>query len=134
MYGLWHSDSFDDTADYLILDDFNFDFFPGMRKGFWGAQEVITTTDKYRKGVARWGKPLMWLCNDELNPFEARNARGDFVMPESERAWYRANCVEIRITEPMFRVEEEVSLTQLSANSLRRRDIPGLEESDSESD
>lgn len=102
MCGLWRSDSFNDKSDYLILDDFEFDFFAGMRKAIWGAQQVFTTTDKYRKGIARWGKPTIWICQDEKNPFTAVNSRGDFVMPPQERAWYRANCVEVHVNEKLY--------------------------------
>ncbi len=103
MCGLWRSDSFDDRSDYLILDDFDFDFFHGMRKAIWGAQEVFTTTDKYRKGVARWGKPCIWMCQEEKNPFVAKNDKGLYVMADEERAWYKANCVEVHITQKLYR-------------------------------
>lgn len=102
MCGMWHSDSFDDNADYLILDDFDFDFFHGMRKAIWGAQEVFTTNDKYRKGVARWGKPCIWICNEEKNPFHAVNERGNPVMPAAERDWYRENCVEVLVLDKLY--------------------------------
>jgi len=107
MGGLWHSDKFDDTTDYLILDDFDFDFFHGMRKSLWGAQEVFTSTDKYRKGYHRWGKPLIWICQDEFNPFHAvSKSSGRNVMAADEKEWYRGNCVEVRVTEPLFRVAQ----------------------------
>lgn len=99
---MWRSDSFNDRADYLILDDFDFDFFHGMRKAIWGAQERFTTTDKYRKGEARWGKPLIWLCQEEKNPFVAYGKDGKPVMAEEERAWYRANCVEVHVTTKLY--------------------------------
>lgn len=102
MCGLWRSDSFDDTSDYLILDDFDFDFFHGMRKAIWGAQESFIHTDKYRKGVAHWGKPCIWLCNNEKNPFTAVDSRGNSVMAAVERAWYRENCVEVHVDAKLY--------------------------------
>lgn len=102
MCGLWRSDSFDDTAEYLILDDFDFDFFHGMRKAIWGAQEEFTHTDKWRKGVARWGKPCIWICNDEKNPFTAFGSNGKPVMDQAERAWYSQNCVEVHVTTKLY--------------------------------
>lgn len=102
MCGLWRSDSFDDTADYLILDDFDFDFFHGMRKAIWGAQEEFTHVDKWRKGVAKWGKPCIWICNPDKNPFTAIDAKGNFVMANGEREWYRENCVEVHIDQKMY--------------------------------
>lgn len=102
MGGLWHSDKFDETADYIIIDDFDFDFFHGMRKSFWGAQECFTTTDKFRKGYVRWGKPCIWLCQPEKNPFTAYDKNNKKVMPHDEEAWYRGNCVEVHVSEPLY--------------------------------
>lgn len=118
MCGMWHSDEFDDTADVLIIDDFDFDFFHGMRKAIWGAQEVFTTTDKYRKGIARWGKPTIWLCQDEKNPFTAVDKKGYPVMALDERAWYAANCVEVHLTQPLYVVPEDVEIVELDDEHL----------------
>ncbi|AJD07519.1 replication-associated protein [Sewage-associated circular DNA virus-36] len=105
MCGMWHSDEFDESAQYLILDDFEFDFFHGMRKAIWGAQEVFTTTDKWRKGVARWGKPTIWICQEEHNPFTAVNRKtGLAVMDETERDWYKQNCVEVHVNTKFIRL------------------------------
>lgn len=105
MYGMWSSDEFDETSDYIIIDDCDFDFMnPAMRKGFWGAQEIITTRDLYRKGVARWGKPCIWLCNDDTDPFTAQNKKTQLaVMAPVEIDWYRANSTYVRITDPLYR-------------------------------
>jgi len=102
MCGMWRSDSFDDTSDLLILDDFDFDFFHGMRKAIWGGQREFTTVDKWRKGVAIWGKPTIWLCNEEKNPFTAKDKNGNAVMADNERAWYKANCVEVHVTTKLY--------------------------------
>ena len=107
MQGMWHSDEFDDTCDYLIMDDFSFAYFHGMRKALWGAQEVFTSTDKYRKGYHRWGKPMIWICQEEHNPFTAYNEAGRLVLPLEEHAWYKANCVEVHVTLPFYREHED---------------------------
>lgn len=106
MCGMWRSDSFDDKSQLLILDDFDFDFFHGMRKAIWGAQKEFTTVDKWRKGVAKWGKPTIWCCQEEKNPFTARDKKGLAVMMPEEREWYQANCVEVHVTEPLYRLPE----------------------------
>jgi len=102
MCGMWRSDSFNDRAAYLILDDFDFDFFHGMRKAIWGAQQEFTTNDKYRRGVAKWGKPTIWLCQEEKNPFTARDKKGLAVMMPEEREWYQANCVEVHVDSKLY--------------------------------
>lgn len=112
MCNLWHSDKFDETAEYLILDDFSFAYFHGFRRALWGAQEVFTSTDKYRKGYHRWGKPLIWICNEEHNPFTAFDAAGKALIPLEERDWYRANCVEVHVTQPLYRNVEDESMLE----------------------
>lgn len=57
-------DTWSDTAEYLVLDDFPWRFIPNF-KGFVGAQQEITITDKYRKkSTKQWGKPCVILTND----------------------------------------------------------------------
>lgn len=62
-------DDWDETADYIILDDFSSDinkFFPCW-KCFFGGQKQFTLTDKYRgKRTVHWGKPMIWLSNEDI--------------------------------------------------------------------
>ena len=62
-------DDWDDTADYIILDDFSSDitkFFPCW-KCFFGGQKQFVLTDKYRgKRTVTWGKPMIWLSNEDI--------------------------------------------------------------------
>ncbi|ORX44058.1 hypothetical protein BCR36DRAFT_373539 [Piromyces finnis] len=66
---LLNMDDWDDTADYIILDDFSSDitkFLPSW-KCFFGGQKQFTLTDKYRgKRTVKWGKPMIWLSNEDL--------------------------------------------------------------------
>lgn len=56
----------DDSAGYIIFDDFEFDFLPN-KKCFFGAQKSFVITDKYSaKRSVNWGKPSIYLTN---NPF-----------------------------------------------------------------
>lgn len=66
---LLNLDLWDETADYIVLDDFNSDitkFFPAW-KCFFGGQREFTLTDKYRgKKTVKWGKPCIWLSNEDI--------------------------------------------------------------------
>lgn len=74
----------DGDAEYIIFDDFGFDFIPN-KKSFFGAQEEFTLTDKYSaKKSVRWGKPAIFLTNV---PFE---------FPEND-PFYEKNCVVINL-------------------------------------
>nr|WPS96437.1 MAG: replication protein [Cressdnaviricota sp.] len=64
----------DDEAEYVIFDDMDIDpdiplekYFRSW-KAFFGAQKQFTVTDKYcRKKTVKWGKPLIWISNNEIN-------------------------------------------------------------------
>lgn len=103
MCGMFDLDVWDSAARYIVLDDFDFEFFPGMRKALWGAQKQFTVNDKFkRKRSVVWGKPLIWCCNEAGSPFEALDKRGNYLLKGSEREWFQDNCVEITITEKMY--------------------------------
>lgn len=62
-------DRWNDNAKYIILDDFTIEvdkYLPSW-KCFFGSQEEFTLTDKYRsKRTVKWGKPLIWLNNEDF--------------------------------------------------------------------
>lgn len=61
-------DAWDETADYLILDDIEWQFVPNKKALFFG-QKTFWVTDKYRKKIeVNWGKPVIYLCNPECEP------------------------------------------------------------------
>jgi hypothetical protein len=73
----WNSE-----VDYIILDDFNIEFLPNY-KCFFGAQKEFTLTDKYkRKKTVTWGKPLIWLGNQD--PTYAKNVDHEWIMANSK--------------------------------------------------
>lgn len=70
---IWNSDNWEALPPYIIMDDMdaadegkglNFSWF----KPFFGAQETVTITDKYRpkKDIVN-GKPLIWINNFKLD-------------------------------------------------------------------
>lgn len=76
-------DDWNDEAEYIVFDDFSFDFIPN-KKGFFGAQQEFQISGKYmRTRTVQWGKVCIYLTNDM-----------PFIKPE-ERDWYEQNCTMI---------------------------------------
>lgn len=93
----WNSminlDTYHADADYAIFDDFDWKFMPN-KKSWIGAQKEFTATDKYRKKkTILWGKPCIYLCNEEDSPF--------VTMSPTERGWYNLNCVTYYVIQPI---------------------------------
>ena len=66
---LLNLDNWDESADYIVLDDFSNDIIKYLPcwKCFFGGQREFTLTDKYRgKRTVKWGKPMIWLSNEDL--------------------------------------------------------------------
>ncbi|UDN67454.1 replication-associated protein [robinz virus RP_389] len=94
MCGQFNLDDWDETAKYIVLDDFNIKFFPQW-KSFFGAQECFVLSDKYRKKrTVTWGKTCIWLCNRDGDP------RG--VISGAELEWLRSNAVIYDLFSPLF--------------------------------
>lgn len=82
-----------DGAKYAIFDDMQggIKFFPSY-KGWLGAQSSFTVTDKYRgKRSILWGRPCIWLCNDD--PAE---------WVDCDMTWIRANCEIVELRQQLF--------------------------------
>lgn len=84
-------------VEYAVFDDMQggFDFFHGYK--FWlGAQKEFYVTDKYKgKKWIQWGKPSIWLCNND---------------PEMEKVdwgWIQGNCDVVWLRDPIFRANTE---------------------------
>lgn len=72
---LFNLSDWSDDAEYVIWDDFGWEFIPA-KKCFLGAQKEFTISDKYRKKkTVKWGKPSIVLTNDYpvLNDWEKEN-------------------------------------------------------------
>ena len=81
----WNSD-----AKYMVCDDFSWEYFPN-KKVLWGAQKEFSTSDKYKgKRTVRWGKPLIYLCNPDQDPFNHQS-----MMFHGAKDYYEANCIRI---------------------------------------
>jgi len=83
---------FHNEAQYLIADDIPFQFFPN-KKQWWGAQQEFTATDKYfRKKTITWGKPLIYICNPEDDPFHT----------PLWNTWFEQNSIRVDIIDSLF--------------------------------
>lgn len=84
-------DDWDSSADYVVFDDFNIEFFP-QYKAWFGAQKRFTVTDKYRKKkTIDWGKPMIWLGNED-----PRNS------VKVDREWMELNSIFIFINNNLY--------------------------------
>lgn len=99
MPNVFNPSEWDKDADLLIFDDVEFQFTKRcVITGLWGGQKRIGLDGKFaRIKTIEWGRPFIWLCNADNNPFHARDEKGNLVMKDSQRAWFRDNCVEVNI-------------------------------------
>lgn len=103
MCALFNVDVWDAEAEYLVIDDINFEYMGGARKALWGAQLEFTVTGKYRKNRSvRWGKPMIFCCNPANDFRIMTDKRGNNLLEASEIAWYEANSLIVEITEKMY--------------------------------
>lgn len=108
MNSLFSLDEFNESLNYLILDDIDFDYIPG-RKAFFFAQNEFILTDKYRKKKKiRWGKPTIYLCN---------------VEPEWDKYKdpYRDNIIIVYIRRPMWENHERPGMVEITEDVWIRR-------------
>lgn len=92
--GLFSLEEFEssDDLEYAVFDDIQggFKYFPGY-KSWLGQQAEFYCTDKYRrKKHITWGKPCIWIMNE------------DPYTQEVDIDWLEANCLILHIKEPLF--------------------------------
>lgn len=104
MCGMFNLSMWDDRAEYLVIDDINFEFFtPGGRKSLWGAQRELTLSDKYtKKKCINWGKPMIYLCNRDGDFRFALDSKGKDVLSYSEKEWYEENTEIVELTTRLY--------------------------------
>lgn len=87
---MFNLNDWSNSAQYLVIDDFNWEFFPN-KKGFWGAQDTFTLTDKYKgKRTVKWGKPMIYICNPDQDPFNHPS-----MLREGAKDFFIHNCIQI---------------------------------------
>lgn len=96
MNGHYHLDEWDPTADVIVMDDLPLHLLR-QRKQWFGCQHEFVTEDKYRvKRKISGGKPLIWVCNEENLPWNARKD-GRPVLGYDEEQYFRQNCTIVRV-------------------------------------
>jgi len=80
---------------YIIVDDVPWERF-GCWKQILGAQEEFVMTDKYMKKVRvrNWGKPAIFLCNEDNDPMVKATP--------IEKEWLKANCVFVKLMGKLY--------------------------------
>jgi hypothetical protein len=100
-------EKFDEGADYVIFDDYDASKFASY-KCWFSAQEEFTLTDKYaRKRTVKWGKPMIWLSNDD--------PRDNLVFDQN---WLRANSIIVHLEDKLYGEPAEAEEVPLSGWSL----------------
>lgn len=90
--GLFNLDEWDETASYIILDDFDIKFFPQW-KSFLGSQREFTATDKYRhKQRLTFGRACIWIANED--PRQS-------LLPNSI-TWFNSNVLTVYVKEKLY--------------------------------
>lgn len=86
--GYFNLDLWDEEAEYAVFDDFDIDgkkleeYFRSW-KCWFGAQKEFNITDKYkRKMNVRWGKPIIFISNNEI---ECSSKTLDYIRKNSIR-------------------------------------------------
>jgi len=87
-------DTWDDQADYVVLDDIPWEYIPA-KKALLGGQREFCLSDKYRgKKTLKHGKPCILLCNPEDDP--------ELKMKEEEKRWFWENCKWIKLHNKLY--------------------------------
>ena len=108
MSNVFNQDLWDSSAAYLVIDDVKFDcpWFAQNRKPLWGCQGEFSIVGKGRKPWnVRWGKPLIFCCNEANFYRNMLDHYGRQLLPDSEQKWYDDNSVVVHLTEPLFAIE-----------------------------
>ncbi|KAG1761536.1 hypothetical protein EV702DRAFT_984711, partial [Suillus placidus] len=122
MSNQFNAKKIDESASYIVLDDIDLDFFPSY-KSFFGGQKEFEVTDKYvSKMTVRWGKPCIWLSNDD--------PRGKKV----DRSWLEANCIFAEINHKLYDdvVEGNEEVIRLEVDEDERIFGPLIEQTEPE--
>jgi hypothetical protein len=93
LRGRWSIAEVDESSDYIVFDDINWDSMLDDYKQWFGAQDIFVVTDKYnKKRTIRWGKPMICLCNPSRNPLNSNRL---------DKNWLKANSVEVILDKPL---------------------------------
>jgi len=94
MNNMWNLDQWKTSAIYLVLDDIEYQYIPA-KKPLFGSQKVFSSTDKYKRKVElQWGKPCIYLCNEENYFIPTLNI--------TEQDWFKENTHVVKIYNKLY--------------------------------
>lgn len=94
MCGMFNLEEYSEDVDYGILDDVSIDLFKYQYKQWMGCQKEFDTTDKYKRKVhIRFGKPIIFLCN---------NKEYDKMRSEWDWDWIEGNAFIVKLTNKLY--------------------------------
>jgi len=89
----WDVNQVSGDVDYGIIDDIPVSLFRYWKQ-FLGCQEQFTVTDKFhKKKQLLWGKPVIWICND--NPVS-------WGLGINDMDWIRGNCDIVHVVNKLY--------------------------------
>jgi len=105
MCNLFNINQWDANADYIVFDDVPFDdtWFAQVRKPVWGGQDSFNIVGKCRAPRnVKWGKPVIFCCNEANFYRNMRNHYGQQLLPDSEQKWYDDNSVVVFLNDKLY--------------------------------
>lgn len=94
MAGAFNLNLWNNNAEYIVLDDIQFEYIPA-KKMLFGAQKEFTLTDKYKgKRLVKWGKACIYLFNKDMNPFKNMSCY--------EKDWYDLNVFYCELFNKLY--------------------------------
>lgn len=98
MSGLFSLDKWDSEAQYLVLDDIDWEYLP-YKKHLLGAQREFTATDRYKpKRTLLWGKPCIYCINrDQYLVMVHGTTKQPTIMD-----WLEDNCIFVHIENKLY--------------------------------
>ncbi len=110
FHGNWSVEQYNPDGKYNIFDDIHGQLDGFSFKSFMGGQYDITVTDKYhKKKTIKNGKPCIYLSN--FDPLTTRRGR-------EHRDWLVANCIFVRITQPICNVARQALASDAIEDAL----------------
>ena len=104
--GYYDLNIWEDEAEYVVLDDMPYSRIP-IPKSFLGCQKNFTMTDKYRKKIqVKGSKPVIWLVNNDMNPFRDG---GEFEGQDDLKSWMNDNLWYYKMGEGETFIPEAVN-------------------------
>jgi len=94
MNGSWNLGCFREDVEYGIFDDLEFGMFKYFKQFMGCQQSEFSVSDKFiRNSVIRFGKPCIWLCNEDIDSWKMSSRMYD---------WVSRNCDIVYVDEYIY--------------------------------